>query len=107
MSETEYLCLTLLGEPEESRESFQSRLTAWWSYLLRQRPELYEQVYAEAVEFTQHQGRLARQYMVAVEAADAVVEEAIRFGLASVPLERDDLYSRYEASGPEWFQIEH
>jgi hypothetical protein len=107
MSEPEYVCLTLLAEEQESREAFQSRLTHLWTHLLRQHPDVYEQVYAEAVDFTRYQGRLARQYMVALDALDALLEEATRQGLAYAPVDRDDLYSRYEASGPEWYQIEH
>jgi hypothetical protein len=107
MSETEYICLTLVGEAEEEASAFQSRLAALWTQVLRQRPDLYEQVYAEAVAFTEHQGRVARQYMVAVEAVDALLVEVQRCGIAAAPVDRDDRYSRYEASGPEWFQIEH
>jgi spore coat polysaccharide biosynthesis protein SpsF (cytidylyltransferase family) len=107
MSEAEYVCLTLLAEEQESREAFQARLTQLWTEVLRQQPQVYEQVYAEAVEFSQHQGRWARQYMVALDAVDALLEEVSRRKIAFAPVDREDLYSRYEASGPEWYQIEH
>jgi len=107
MSEPEYVCLTLLADERESREAFQARLTQLWTEVLRQQPQIYEQVYAEAVEFTEHQGRLARQYMVALDAVDALLEEVRRRNIAFAPVDREDLYSRYEASGPEWYQIEH
>ncbi|MCS7023012.1 MAG: hypothetical protein NZU63_14430 [Gemmataceae bacterium] len=107
MSDTEYVCLTLLAEPDESPEAFQGRLTQLWTAVLRQRPDLYEQVIAEAVTFNQHADRLARQYLVALDAIDELLQEIQRQRMAFAPVDRDDLYSRYEASGPEWFQIEH
>ncbi len=107
MDDVELLCVTLLAHPDEPEATFKGRLTAFWSRLLRERPELYEQVYAEAVEFSEHQGRLGRQYMVEQPAVAELLQQLQAEGIAYAPVDWDDTYSRYEASGPEWFQIEH
>ncbi len=104
---TEYLCLTLLGEPGESEPAFKARLTAFWTHLLRNRPEEYERVYAEATRFGETDGRVSRQYMVEVDAVDAVTAALSEFGIGYLPPDPDDTYSKYEATSPDWFQIEH
>jgi hypothetical protein len=103
----EYLCVTLVGEPRESEAAFKARLTAFWSHYLRTRPDDYEAVYAEATEFEAEGDAPARRYMVAaggVEPLTAATEEA---GVRYLPVDADDVYTKYEASGREWFQIEH
>ncbi len=47
----DYLNLTLVANPGESESAFKSRLTAFWTHLLRSDPDTYEAVFAEAKEF--------------------------------------------------------
>ena len=103
----EYLCVTAVGEPGEPDAGFKARLTAFWSGYLRAQPDDYEKVYAEATAFEAVAGRPTRRYLVAADGAAAL---AAGFGAAGVgcdPVDADDVYPKYEASGPDWFQIEH
>jgi hypothetical protein len=104
---TEYICLTILAEPSESEAGFQARLAAFWTHMLRNKPDDYERVYAEATRFERTDGRLSRQYMVEAAAAGAVTAELAASGLAFEPVDADDTYTKYEATSPDWFQIEH
>ncbi len=104
---TEYLCLTLLAPADESEAAFASRLTAFWSHLIRAQPTTYAAVYAEATHFGTTNGRVSRQYVVQANAADTMVESLTANGVEVLPLDPDDVYTKYEASGSEWFQIAH
>ena len=104
---TEYLCLTILGDAGEPEANLKARLTAFWTHMIRNKPDDYERVYAEATRFGGADGRPSRQYMVEVDAIDAVTAELSAAGLAFTPPDRDDTYSKYEATSPDWFQIEH
>jgi hypothetical protein len=104
---TEYLCLTILGDPDEPDANLKARLTAFWTHMIRNRPDDYERVYAEATRFGRTDGRPSRQYMVEAGAVHAVTAELTAAGLAFAPPDHDDTYSKYEASSPDWFQIEH
>jgi hypothetical protein len=104
---TEYLCLTLVANASESEAAFKSRLTAFWTHLLRTQPDTYESVFAEAREFDTSNGCVSRAYMVEASAAEAVASALAANGIATLPLDPDDTYSKYEASGSEWFQIPH
>jgi hypothetical protein len=102
-----YLCLTALADAGESEAAFKSRLTAFWSHLIRTQPDAYAAVFAEAKAFETAAGRASRQYMVGCEAAGAVVAALAAHAVAALPLDPDDTYTKYEASGSEWFQIAH
>lgn len=104
---TEYLCLTLLAPAGETEVAFKSRLTAFWSHLIRAWPATYAAVYAEASHFGTTNGCASRQYIVEANAADTVVEALATSGMEALPLDPDDVYTKYEASGSEWFQIAH
>ncbi len=103
----EYLCLTLLSRPGEPEGEFKARLSAFWTRMLRERPADFEKVYAEAVAFEPHGGRLSRRYLVEAGAADVLAAELAAAGLEHAPIDPDDLYSKYEAAPPDWFWIEH
>jgi hypothetical protein len=104
---TEYLCLTLLSKPGESDNAFKARLAAFWTLLLRTRPLDYAKVYAEATKFGMVEGRIARQYLVEAEGVDVVLDDLTANMIDFLPIERDDTYSKYEATSPDWFQISH
>lgn len=103
----EYVCLTLVARPGEPEAAFKARLVAFWTHLLRTRPDDYERVYAEATTFEDEGGRVARRYMIAANGVDAVTAELAAAGIDHLPVDPDDLYSKAEASSREWFQIEH
>lgn len=103
----EYNCLTVLSHPGESQNAFAARLSHLWTHMLRQRVDDFEKVYAETTEYEDAGGRWSRQYLVECSAIE-VVEMELR--LAEVdfePIDRDELFSKYEATPPEWMQIEH
>ena len=43
----EYLCLTIRSQPDESEPNFKTRLSVFWTLMLRHHPEDFEKVYAE------------------------------------------------------------
>ena len=103
----EYLCLNVVASAGETEAAFKSRLTAAWTQLLRTAPDTYEAVYAEAKKFDTSDGLVSRAYMVEADAAEAVVAALAANGVAVLPFDPDDGYSKYEAGGSEWFQISH
>jgi hypothetical protein len=103
----EYLSLTLLAAAGESEAAFKSRLTAFWSAFVREFPDDFEKVYAEKVKYGRDGGVLTRQYLIETVVADTLTAALKAAGLAYEPLDRDDVYSKYEAAPPEWFWLEH
>jgi hypothetical protein len=103
----EYLCLTLLSQPAESETDFKSRLSTFWTQMLRQRPDEFEKVYAEEVQFEKRGDRLGRRYLVELGADEALCQELSAAGMSFEPVDSDDIYSKYEAAPPDWFWIEH
>ena len=103
----EYLCLTLLAEVGEAETAFRSRLTALWSAMLKTLPAEYERIYSEATAFDREGGAVARRYMIDPAVVGSLLPLLARHGIAHLPIDEDDLYSRAEASSNEWFQLEH
>jgi hypothetical protein len=103
----EYVCVTVLSRPSETEADFAARLSRFWTQLLRTRKNDFERVYAETTRFEDAGGRLARQYLMEVGVADLVEAEMKAAGLDHEPIDREELFSRYEAVPPEWMQIEH
>jgi hypothetical protein len=103
----EYLCLTLLSRPGEAEAEFKLRLSAFWTRMLREKPDDFEKVYAEAAAFEPQPDRLTRRYLIEAGVAEVLEAELAAAGLDHRPVDPDDLYSKYEAAPPEWFWIEH
>lgn len=103
----EYLCLNLLSRPGESEADFKARLSALWTTMLRQHPDDFEKVYAETSAFEKSENRLLRKYLVEAPAIPAIVAELKTHGMDHEPVDEDEIYSKYEATPPEWFWIEH
>jgi hypothetical protein len=104
---TEYLCLTLLSRASESEAAFKARLAAFWTLLLRTRPDDYAKVYAEASRYGSAEGRISRQYMVEVDGVDLLLADLTSNEIDFAAVDHDDTYSKYEATSPDWFQIPH
>jgi hypothetical protein len=104
---TEYVCLTLLANPGEGQAAFKARLAAFWTHILRNKPDDYEKVFAEATEFGSDGGRVSRQYMVEAAVIPVILMEVSAALIAHLPIDTTETYTRYEASSPDWFQIDH
>jgi hypothetical protein len=103
----DYVCVTIRSRPGETEAEFAARLSRFWSGMLRRRPDDFGRIYAEATEFEEDGDALTRQYLAELAAADWLETELAAAGLDREPIDRDDLYPKYEASGPGWMQIEH
>jgi hypothetical protein len=103
----DYLCLTVFSHPGEAEPAFKSRLSQFWTHMLRDRKADFEKVYAETTQFTSSEGRLSRQYLVEADVIDSLERELAATGIAHEPIDRDDRYSKYEATPPDWMWIEH
>ncbi len=103
----EYLCLTVVGHAGEPEPAFKTRLVEFWTHVLRADPDLYERVYAEGTAFEPVGGAITRQYMVEPGAVPAVQAALAGLGLAFEAVDADDVFSRNEVSGRDWFQIPH
>ena len=103
----EYLCITVLSKPDESQAGFSARLSQFWTHMLRNFQANFELVYAEKCGFESRGDQLARLYLAEEPVADLLEREMSQHNIDHLPLDRDDLYSKYEAVAPEWMQIEH
>jgi hypothetical protein len=103
----EYLCLTLLSDTGEEQSAFALRLSRFWTHLLRTRPDDFEKVYAERTVFEDDAGRWTRQYLVEERVVALLERELSGAGILFAPIDREDMFSKYEATPPEWMQIEH
>ena len=103
----EYVCVTVRGTPGESEAALKGRLTVFWTHMLRSKPDDYEKVYAEATAFESAAGCVTREYMVQVDGVAVLLAELTATGLAFEPPDEDETYSKYEATSPDWLQLEH
>lgn len=103
----DHVCITVLSNPGESSPEFSARLSKFWTHMLRTRLDDFEKVYAETTEFEEQSDCLSRQYLAELSVADTLELELRAAGLSHSPIDRDDLYSKYEAVSPHWMQIEH
>jgi hypothetical protein len=103
----EYICLTVWSRPREGQADFSGRLSRFWTHMLRQHKDDFEKVYAETKAFTEQGGRWGRQYLAEEAVLDLLEKELAAAGLDHDPVDRDDVYSKYEADPHDWMQIEH
>ncbi len=103
----EYVCITVISQENETVETFNKRLIDFWTSMVRDRPDDYERVYAETTQFHDDGKHQTRQYMCELEVLDVLESELSKANIHHHPVERDEIYSKYEATSPEWFQIEH
>jgi hypothetical protein len=103
----DYLCLTVLSKPGETEADFSNRLSRLWTHMLRNYKADFEKVYAETTEFDAAGACLSRMYLLHEDVISRLEEELQAAGLAFEPIDRDEVYSKYEAVPPEWMQIEH
>jgi hypothetical protein len=103
----EFVCITVVSQPGESAAAFSSRLSYFWTHMLRNFKSEFEKVFAETTDFEESGGRRTRKYLAEEEVVTLLEKELQAAGLEHEPVDRDDRYSRYEAVAPEWMQIEH
>lgn len=105
---SDYLCLTVVSNPGEEPAAFSARLSQFWTRMLRERKTDFEKVYAETTEFEEAHGvRVSRQYLVEASVAGLLEQEFKTAGIEHEPIDRDEVFSKYEATPPEWMWIEH
>lgn len=103
----DYLSLLLRSKPGELESDFKARITAFWTHMLRNRPDDYEKVYAEMTAFETDGDNLTRHYLIEAGVAKVLAAELTNAGMAFDPIDEDDHYSKFEAAPPDWFWIEH
>lgn len=103
----EFLCLTIRSLPGESEADFASRLSRFWTHMLRRFKAEFEMVYAEATAFEATGGCLTRRYLIREEVVPLLERELTTASIDFAAIDPDDGYSKYEAVPPEWMPIEH
>ena len=103
----EYVCITVLSAPGESQPEFSARLSRFWTHMLRSFKADFEKVYAETCRFEPRGDTLSRKYLFEETVGEKLETELAAAGVDFEPIDTDDIYSKYEASPPEWMQIEH
>ncbi|MFO0807351.1 MAG: hypothetical protein U0746_01870 [Gemmataceae bacterium] len=101
------MSITVRSQAGETESAFKARLSAFWTHMLRNFPDDFERVYAETTAFESDDECLTRQYLVEAEVGDRLEREFATAGISHDPIDRDDVYSKYEATPPEWMWIEH
>lgn len=103
----DYVCITVLSKPGEAQAAFAARLSQFWTQMLREHKDEFERVYAETTDFEELNGCWSRQYLAELSVADFLEAKFKVAGVDHEPIEREELFSKYEAAPPEWMQIEH
>ena len=103
----EYLCVTIMAQLGEAEPAFKARISEFWSGMIRGNPDLFERVYAETTAFERHGDQFTRKYLVEADASGDVCKAMTAAKMEFLPLDPDDLYTKYEAAPPDWFWIEH
>lgn len=103
----EFARLTIFSRENEPQEQFNKRLIDFWTRFLRGWPEEYKRVHAETARFELRTTRFARQYFLGCEISPLIQRELGSSQVDFESIDEDDLYSKYEATPPEWFQIPH
>jgi hypothetical protein len=75
--------------------------------MLREHEETYEHVYAETSVLGSHGERALRQYLVGMDAVEVIARNLRESGIDFDSIDEDEVYSRFEATSPDWFQIPH
>lgn len=103
----EFVRISLVSRAGESLAEFRTRLSEFWTKMLRERPDDFEKVYAEATEFEESQDGIRRHYLVEPDVVPILERACCSSDLRMDPVDWEDTYNKYEAVPPEWWQIEH
>jgi len=103
----DYLCITVVSRPGETQSDFAARLSQFWTHMLRHHKADFEKVYAETTAFGAQGGSVTRQYLVQAVVVDLLEREFAGAGIGHATIDREDAYSKFEATPPDWMWIEH
>jgi hypothetical protein len=103
----EFVCLSVRSKPGETVEQFSTRLSQFWSAMLREIPDDFEKVYAESIKWESEHHFWIRKYLVEGEVIPTLESRFQTAGVDYLPIDLSDVYSKYEAVPSEWMQIEH
>ena len=103
----EYVCITVVSRAGEAQADFASRLSQFWTHMLRNHKGDFEKVYAETTAYGTQGEAVTRQYLVEAGVVDLLERELAAANVSHAPIDRDDTYSKYEATPPDWMWIEH
>jgi hypothetical protein len=103
----EFVCLTVRSAAGEAAGDFSALLSRFWTHMLRSRPDEFESVYAETTAFENEDGRLTRKYALKEDVLTLLETELTSAGVEFEPVDRSEVYTKYETAAPEWMQIEH
>jgi hypothetical protein len=103
----DYLCITVVSRPGENQTDFAARLSQVWTHMLRTHKPEFEKVYAETTAFGTLGESVTRQYLVEADVVDLLEREFAAAGIDHAAIDRDDTYSKFEATPPDWMWIEH
>lgn len=103
----EFQGLTALGLVGELHQAFSTRLSGFWTDILRQAPNLFVKIYGEATQFEEESGQLSRKYAVVPSCVDDILARAKMYGINFLPPDPYDTLNRHEVVNPEWWQIKH
>jgi hypothetical protein len=103
----DYLCITVLSRPGEGKPDFAARLSQFWTHMLRSHKDDFQKVYAETTAYGTQGESMTRQYLVEADVADLLEREFAAAAIGHGPIDRDDTYSKFEATPPDWMWIEH
>ena len=75
--------------------------------MLREQKNSYEGVFAETTVMEADGDRAMRQYLIAADVVEAIEKWMTGAGVDHDLIDNDEVYSRFEATSPDWFQIPH
>jgi len=75
--------------------------------MLRRHKAAFEKIYAETPAFEKKGELLVRKYLIEADIVAELEPQLRSQGIDFEPIDEDEVYSRYEATPPEWFWIEH
>jgi hypothetical protein len=99
--------ITIWSNSGEAKAAFQGRLSAFWSKFLRVHEAEFEGVYAEQHAFETRGDCLGKIYQFALPIHDTLTAMLTAEKFTYDRVDTDDVYNKYEATPPDWFQIEH
>ena len=75
--------------------------------MVRNFPDDFEKVYAESTSFEQVNDVLHRKYLIETEVTAKIISRLKDNNFICSEVDFADIYSKYEATPPDWFWIEH
>ena len=103
----DYLGISLQSSEAESETAFSLRLSVFWTEILRKYPIQFEGVFAESAKFEKRNDKIIRHYLVNKTVIDFISKKLEEASISYLEIDRENYFSKYEATSPDWWQIEH